>query len=553
MVLAAGVLLALAVRGDHFSGSSITYDCLGGGLYRVYLDLYLDCNGSDMIPQNLKFTSSCGTHFTLLDLMPVSSSIVSPVCPQMLDQISCNGGTLPGFRYYHFEVQTYLAPCNFWKIYWDICCRNTMVNIQGIPGIYVETTLNNSGGFCDNSPKFTNTGVPYVCVNNPMAYNAAAVDPDGHTLTYALVGARYASPNPLPVTYSPGYSALQPVPGITLDPQSGQISFTATVAGNYTIVLQVSSYRSNGTLIGRVVNDMTFVVPACDDAAPVFQGLTDPINAVVMDLNDMAICADNFCIGLEFEDDDPNANISITTNTYNNITGVSTTVTGQDPTSIALCGTAIDPVFPFDIMIHVTDGACPISNWASLFITANECVMLPVELLSFTSTAEPDGVLLEWSSGSETAMDGYMVQRSPDGIHFEDAVFVSALDQAHTTTDYVVLDVRPYNGENFHRLRMIGTDGTSSTSDIVWCMYSPTGQMELLASPEGWIVQGIPADASWELIDVLGRKLADGRTGPGTSAMTLRPGTNGAHFLLVRKKGNVDHVKLPPLIGGPGY
>src|SRR6185295_10508170 len=137
-----------------------------------------------------------------------------------------------------------------WTISWNICCRSTAIDLIGNQGIYLEATLYNATDACNNSPVFGDQSLPYVCVNQPVYYNFGVTEPDGNTLVYSLINARRWTGTVQPVTYQAGYSGASPIPGITLDPVTGQLVFTPTVSGNYVVAMLIEEYDSNGNLVG---------------------------------------------------------------------------------------------------------------------------------------------------------------------------------------------------------------------------------------------------------------------------------------------------------------
>ena len=159
------------VNAAHYSGGSITYECLGGNQYLVSLDLFLDCSGVAMIPQSIFFESDCGTQFSVNSIPVPPATEVSQLCPSALPSSTCNGGTLAGIEYYSFQTTVNLPPCNDWTISWSICCRNGTLNLVGTPGMYIEATLNNAGAPCNNSPVFSDQSIPYVCTGQQVNYN----------------------------------------------------------------------------------------------------------------------------------------------------------------------------------------------------------------------------------------------------------------------------------------------------------------------------------------------------------------------------------------------
>ena len=371
LLLSLGATIA---RADHFSGASITYECTGGNMYNVYLDLYLDCAGTAITPQTLNFTNDCGVSFSIANLLYVSEQEVSPLCNAALPNSTCNGGTLPGFRWYRFQTSLFLSPCDSWTISWNICCRNTMENIAGTPGTYVEATLNNTGGLCDDSPVFADSGIPYICLGNDLLYSPGATDPDGNTMVFALIDARFNAPPPTTVNYMPGYTGAEPLPGMTIDPNTGQLNFEPTEQGNYTVVVQVSTYDPAGNLIGTVMRDLMFVAVACNGTPPLTQGLVNVQGgAMITGPNSIEVCdGENFCVDMEFTDEELNNVVSLFSNAVAQLPGATFQVNGSNPAVATLCWTADTTQLPMNVYVQADDGDCPIMNIisTSLLVTA---------------------------------------------------------------------------------------------------------------------------------------------------------------------------------------
>ena len=98
--------------------------------------------------------------------------------------------------------------------------------------------------------------------------------------------------------------------------------------------------------------------------------------------------------------------------------------------------------------------------------TASPCasvVAAPVELLYFTATALRDAVRLDWATAHEENNDRFVVERSKAGRIFTEIGQVIAGDGT-----YVLVDVTPFPGQNFYRLRQRDFDGTEA-------VYGPIG------------------------------------------------------------------------------
>ena len=92
---------------------------------------------------------------------------------------------------------------------------------------------------------------------------------------------------------------------------------------------------------------------------------------------------------------------------------------------------------------------------------------LPVNLLSFIAQAEDNITLTKWSTASETNNDYYTVQRSKDGITFEEVLKMQGAGNSNTVLNYSAIDDNPYNGVSYYRLMQTDFDGKYTYSNIV--------------------------------------------------------------------------------------
>ena len=116
------------------------------------------------------------------------------------------------------------------------------------------------------SPIITASPIPYNCLNQPVVYNFGVYEPDGDSLHYSLVGA-LDDPG-LPVPYQGGYSGASPINGINIDPNTGEITFTPTIQGNFVVVVLIQEYDSSGNLVGSVMQDFQFEIITCTNISP---------------------------------------------------------------------------------------------------------------------------------------------------------------------------------------------------------------------------------------------------------------------------------------------
>ncbi|MFN3876319.1 MAG: hypothetical protein ACK4L7_10460, partial [Flavobacteriales bacterium] len=251
----------------HFSGGEIYWTCLGNNQYRITLMVYRDCAGMN-VDQNVtvQLNSPCGnTSMMLTHNGPVE---ISQLCDSQLPNSTCNGGTLPGIQHYTYTGVVTLAPCDSWTIsYTNIYRNNAIVNLvaPGTQRTHIRAVVNTLVSPCNDSPQMSNSAIPYVCLGYPVTYSFGAWDPEGDSLSYELINAMGLNGAPIP--YNPPFSYQEPITGLTLDPATGQVSFTLNLMGNWVVVVRVNQWL-NGVLVGSVMRDMQFIAYPCANAPP---------------------------------------------------------------------------------------------------------------------------------------------------------------------------------------------------------------------------------------------------------------------------------------------
>lgn len=359
---------------SHAMGADLSYECLGGDSFRVTLNFYRDCFGIDAPTDALINLSSvsCGIgslSFTL-PLVGVAQE-VSSLCPASLPQSTCNGGSLPGVeQYIYSDVIVLPAQCSDWVVSYTLCCRNDLITTLVTPGsydLYVEASLNNTAGNCDNSPVFTSLPVPYVCAGQQFNYNHGAIDVDGDSLVYSLQCPLDAAGVCIP--YVSGLSSNNPMNttgAFLFDPVTGQMTFTPSAPQVAVVAVLVQEYR-NGVLIGSTLRDIQVVVIACNNNQPQVSGIQNQVGGATRDSVTAEVCPDE-TISFQFTatDLDVTNNLVVTSNAAQSIPGATFTTNGTGDTVIGTLTwtpTAADTGVNV-VTVTINDGACPIFGTA---------------------------------------------------------------------------------------------------------------------------------------------------------------------------------------------
>ena len=416
------ILMGLGASATHMSGGEIYWECIGPNQYRISLVVYRDCAGINVDPSyNLQLTSPCGNRN--LTVTTTGGTELSQLCDIELPNSTCNGGTLPGIQQYIYTGVITLPSCNSWSIRWtNIYRNNAIVNLTnpGTREMFIEAVLNNAAEPCNDSPVFTNVAIPYVCLGYPVTYSYGAFDPEADSVSYQLIGARMAGGNPIP--YVVPYTPTVPIPGLTLDPMTGEINFTLNTAGNWVVVVRVNQYNSAGQLIGTIMRDMQFVAYPCSNVPPdAATGLIDNLTGSATQVGPRAVqvCeSGDFCFDMEISDVNATNVLEAFSNIQQNLPGATFSYTGTNPITAHVCWNAQNSTSGFyAFIVNVNDGACPIPAfqtyvysvqvlpgvYADLEVQNETCLGAGDGSISAVVTAGTAPYTYDWNTGNTEA------------------------------------------------------------------------------------------------------------------------------------------------------
>lgn len=366
---------------SHIAGYDYTWENIGQDSFLVTLNLYRDCDGISM-PNSVgvSFTNGCGNTFT--ETLPqISFTEVSQLCPDTILFSSCQGGTLPGMEQYVYQAIVVIPPytnplCNDWTLEWTTCCRNgAITNGPANASSAAVAQMNLSADSLNNSPVFNAQPIPYVCQNQLVNYNYGVTEPDGDSLVYSFACGFSTNAN-TPLTYTPPYTCTAPIPGINIDPATGQITFTPTIQGNFVVVVRVEEYDPvTGLLKAVTYRDIQMVVIPCSNTVPDMPvGITNFFSTgggQVLDSNSIELCVgDSIYFEVEFIDPDGDSLLQINTiedvlpgaeldTIYNTAIGDTMTIT------VSWVAQPGMPTFNNFIM-SVFDDACPVPGMTTV-------------------------------------------------------------------------------------------------------------------------------------------------------------------------------------------
>ena len=299
------------VNATHIMGGEITWECIKDpaspdvGKYIFTMKLYRDCDGTTLpvTAQNIEVWED-GVNIQNISCPFLLSTDISPNCNVANSgnaQLDCYGtnpaGAVEEYIYQSAPVSLNqgatpgVPPASGWYFTWSSCCRN-----GAITNLQLSSTTNPSEGFTlravmypytdpatglvvpadpcfDSSPLFNESPKTIICAGYPFAYSHNASDPEIDSIRYYwaeplddFFGAFDPNPtnnNPGAIPFVAPYAANSPLPGTpTLNPVSGEISYSTNQAGFYVTVTEVRAYKC-GQLISKIFRDIQAVLIAC--------------------------------------------------------------------------------------------------------------------------------------------------------------------------------------------------------------------------------------------------------------------------------------------------
>jgi hypothetical protein len=242
--------------------ADISYTHLGNGYYKIRLVFYSGCSSIPRYKfENILVNNTCGiASYLVANLM--DSFDASALCPSLRQLDVCHGGTIPGYRAWIYETDTFHvdSTCSFSASY-NRCCRSTASNLTTTGSMYIETQLNRapSNYGANNSPRFLSQLIGTSIIGSPTSLSFAAIDLDGDSLTYQLVNPMQN--NGTPCIFTSGADSAHPFGSFTVagsfsfDNLTGQLNYNLNTQGKFIVAVRVDEYR-HGIKLGSVVQDL---------------------------------------------------------------------------------------------------------------------------------------------------------------------------------------------------------------------------------------------------------------------------------------------------------
>ncbi|MEY3342474.1 MAG: hypothetical protein RL090_158 [Bacteroidota bacterium] len=267
-------LLSFSSISSHLMGGQITARNIGGLNYEITLTLYRDTLGIPISP---------GAQIDFIDAVTNIQLVGLTIYPTCQPAIGMGNGVE---KYIYTDTVTFPYAGSFIAFY-STCCRNSA--ILNLPQPDTRSMFLDALIWADptnSSPEFLNDPITIAQDSVPFSYNPTPFDADGDSLSWIMDIPLDVSPTSL----STGIPILpyalppsDPSNPFTLNPTTGEITFTPIAIGNFQISVKAIEYR-NGQPIGYIRRDMQLIVlpspnaPIVVNATPSVNRLSNPTN-----------------------------------------------------------------------------------------------------------------------------------------------------------------------------------------------------------------------------------------------------------------------------------
>jgi hypothetical protein len=133
------------------------------------------------------------------------------------------------------------------------------------------------------------------------------------------------------------------------------------------------------------------------------------------------------------------------------------------------CGGAVSgDILTVCFDLNTSSGCDPITICPLLFCNTALCsTILPIELLSFESNCIDNATKLKWITLTELNNSHFVVEKSSDGINFEQLTTIAGAGNSSLQIEYSFIDDQTSNELSYYRLKQVDFDSKYSYSSIV--------------------------------------------------------------------------------------
>lgn len=155
-----------------------------------------------------------------------------------------------------------------------------------------------------------------------------------------------------------------------------------------------------------------------------------------------------------------------------------------------------------------TNNLSPVASQDIFVYKWSESEALPIELIYFEARLMNNQVQLNWQTASETNNDLFTIERSADGLNWDQIMYVDGAGNSSETLQYTAIDKQPLAGTSYYRLRQTDHDGSSEISSVETISFVHNSPIRMWYSGNKLHIQSKSGINGAILFDVNGKKIS---------------------------------------------
>lgn len=186
------------------------------------------------------------------------------------------------------------------------------------------------------------------------------------------------------------------------------------------------------------------------------------------------------------------------------------------------------------------DGSPTWQNAGSGSFGATNAVILPIELIDFGASLQNGQVILTWQTATEINNNYFVLEKSKNGVEFEILNTIKGAGNNNSYRSYSDIDLHPFAGMTYYRLKQVDFDESFSYSQIVaiesgkaidFCLYpNPTNSGLIKVSSLD------TKNATIEIVDGLGRVVLNEVTNGNVAEFDLSKFGKGIYLVVITSR-----------------
>ena len=176
-------------------------------------------------------------------------------------------------------------------------------------------------------------------------------------------------------------------------------------------------------------------------------------------------------------------------------------------------------------------------------------IALPVTYLNFNAKAVGSSALLTWATAKEDNNKGFAIERSNNGVAYNQIAFVGSKSLTGTSNsklDYNFTDSKPLNGANYYRLKQIDVNGKTNYSTVSKLSFGAVKETKIYPNPATHSVNvETETDSKVAVYNILGQRMTVAENNLGSlRVLNLKGLAPGNYFVHVTQHAEVTVHKL---------